>query len=79
LAERGAYADESWKSQQLVVVQQPQKMKGQLLLMPGGADSQKLVEAGNGGGVEGYSRYGRSAYSWNYQNFCRFRGGTRKL
>jgi hexosaminidase len=43
-------APEDWKAQQLAVLQQIQKPKGQLLLMPAPA-VQKLVEAASTGGV----------------------------
>ena len=47
--EHGGNADEAWKAQQSAVVQQAQKPKGQLLLMPAAA-IQKLVEAAAVGG-----------------------------
>jgi hexosaminidase len=47
--EKGSGADEAWKTQQVAVLQQAQKPKGQLLLMPAAA-IQKLVEAAAAGG-----------------------------
>lgn len=47
--EKGGGADEAWKAQQIAVLQQAQKPKGQLLLMPAPA-IQKLVEAAAAGG-----------------------------
>ena len=49
LLEKGSGADEAWKTQQVAVLQQAQKPKGQLLLMPAAA-IQKLVEAAAAGG-----------------------------
>ena len=48
--EKSGGADESWKAQQIAVLQQAQKPKGQLLLMPAPA-IQKLVEAAANGGA----------------------------
>jgi hexosaminidase len=48
--EKAGNADESWKAQQIAVLQQTQKLKGQLLLMPTPA-IQKLVEAAANGGA----------------------------
>lgn len=42
--------DEAWKAQQSAVVQQAQKPKGQLLLMPAAA-VQKLIDAASAGGT----------------------------
>jgi hexosaminidase len=47
--EKGGGADEAWKTQQVAVLQQAQKPKGQLLLMPAAA-IQKLVESAAAGG-----------------------------
>jgi hexosaminidase len=47
--EQGGNTDEAWKAQQSAVVQQAQKPKGQLLLMPAPA-IQKLIEAASAGG-----------------------------
>ena len=47
--EHGDNTDEAWKAQQSAVVQQAQKPKGQLLLMPAPA-IQKLIEAASVGG-----------------------------
>jgi hypothetical protein len=47
LVEHGGHTDQSWNSQQLEVVQQAQKIKGQLLLMPA-EPIHKLVEAASG-------------------------------
>jgi hexosaminidase len=47
---KGQRAPEDWKAQQLVIVQQIQKPKGQLLLMPAAA-VQKLVEAASARGA----------------------------
>jgi hexosaminidase len=47
--EHGGNTDEAWKAQQSAVVQQAQKPKGQLLLMPAPA-IQKLVDAASVGG-----------------------------
>ena len=47
--EHGGNADEAWKAQQTAVVQQAQKPKGQLLLMPAPA-VQKLIDAASTGG-----------------------------
>jgi hexosaminidase len=46
--EHGGNTDEAWKAQQSAVLQQAQKPKGQLLLMPAPA-IQKLVDAVSGG------------------------------
>jgi hexosaminidase len=48
--EHGGNADEAWKAQQGAVVQQAQKPKGQLLLMPAPA-VQKLIDAASIGGA----------------------------
>ncbi|MGB6900815.1 MAG: family 20 glycosylhydrolase, partial [Candidatus Acidiferrum sp.] len=47
---KGQRAPDDWKAQQLAVLQQVEKPKGQLLLMPAPA-VQKLVEAASAGGV----------------------------
>ena len=47
--EHGGNTDEAWKAQQSAVVQQAQKPKGQLLLMPATA-IQKLIDAASAGG-----------------------------
>jgi len=47
--EHGGNTDEAWKAQQSAVVQQAQKPKGQLLLMPAPA-MQKLIDAASVGG-----------------------------
>jgi len=47
---KGQPASDSWKSEQLAVVEQAKKPKAQLLLMPAPA-VQKLVEAAAGGGA----------------------------
>jgi ribonuclease D len=47
--EHGGNTDEAWKTQQSAVVQQAQKPKGQLLLMPAPA-IQKLIDAASAGG-----------------------------
>jgi hexosaminidase len=47
--EKGGNADEAWRAEQIVVLQQAQKPKGQFLLMPAVA-IQKLVEAAAVGG-----------------------------
>jgi hexosaminidase len=47
--EHGGNTDETWKAQQSAVLQQAQKPKGQLLLMPAPA-IQKLVDAVSAGG-----------------------------
>jgi hexosaminidase len=47
--EHGGHTDEAWKAQQSAVVQQAQKPKGQLLLMPA-PTVQKLIDAASGGG-----------------------------
>jgi hexosaminidase len=47
--EHGGNSDEAWKAQQSAVVQQAQKPKGQLLLMPALA-IQKLIDAASAGG-----------------------------
>ena len=47
--EHGGKADEAWKTQQVAVLQQAQKPKGQYLLIPAAA-IQKLVEAAAAGG-----------------------------
>ena len=47
--EHDGNTDEAWKAQQSAVVQQAQKPKGQLLLMPAPA-IQKLIDAASGGG-----------------------------
>jgi hypothetical protein len=47
LVEHGGHTDQSWKNQQLAVVQQAQKIKGQLLLMPA-EPIHKLVEVASG-------------------------------
>src|ERR1700681_4124788 len=47
--EHGGNADEAWKAQQTAVMQQAQKPKGQLVLMPAPA-IQKLIDAASGGG-----------------------------
>ena len=46
--EHGGNTDEAWKAQQTAVVQQAQKPKGQLLLMPAPA-IQKLIDAASAG------------------------------
>ena len=48
-AEHGGNTEEAWKAQESAVVQQAQKPKGQLLLMPAPA-IQKLIEAASAGG-----------------------------
>ena len=48
--EHGGNTDEAWKAQQSAVVQQAQKPKGQLLLMPAAA-IQKLIDAASVGGT----------------------------
>lgn len=48
--QKAGNADEAWKAQQIAVLQQAQKPKGQLLLMPPPA-IQKLVEATANGGA----------------------------
>jgi hexosaminidase len=50
LEKGGGGGDEAWKAQQVAVLQQVQKAKGQLLLIPASA-IQKLVEASANGGV----------------------------
>ena len=53
LIAKGAGAPDSWKAEQTAAIQQIQKPKAQLLLMPAGA-VQKLVDAaGAGGGCAG--------------------------
>jgi len=47
---KGQRAPDDWKAQQLAVIQQVEKSKGQLLLMPAPA-VQKLIEAASAGGV----------------------------
>jgi hexosaminidase len=47
--EHGGNTDEAWKAQQSAVIQQAQKPKGQLLLMPASA-IQKLIDAASAGG-----------------------------
>jgi hexosaminidase len=47
--EHGGNTDEAWKAQQSAVIQEAQKPKGQLLLMPAPA-IQKLIEAVSAGG-----------------------------
>jgi hypothetical protein len=47
--EHGGNTDEAWKAQQSAVLQQAQKPKGQLLLMPAPA-IQRLVDAVSAGG-----------------------------
>jgi hexosaminidase len=47
---KGQPAPDDWKTQQLALIQQIQKPKGQLLLMPAPA-VQKLVEAASNGGA----------------------------
>jgi hypothetical protein len=49
LIARGAGAPDSWKVEQTAAIQQIQKPKAQLLLMPAGA-VQKLVDAAGAGG-----------------------------
>jgi citrate synthase len=48
-AEHGGNIEEAWKAEQSIVLQQAQKPKGQLLLMPAPA-IQKLVDAVSTGG-----------------------------
>jgi hexosaminidase len=50
LIDKGQPAPDSWKAQQLAVIEQAKKPKAQLLLMPAPA-VQKLVEAAAGGGA----------------------------
>jgi citrate synthase len=47
--EHGGNTNEAWKAQQSAVLQQAQKPKGQLLLMPATA-IQKLIDAASAGG-----------------------------
>jgi len=47
---KGQPASDSWKSQQLAVIEQAKKPKAQLLLIPAPA-AQKLVEAAAAGGA----------------------------
>jgi hypothetical protein len=47
---RGQRAPDDWKAQQLVLLQQIEKPKGQLLLIPA-PSVQKLVEAASTGGA----------------------------
>jgi hypothetical protein len=54
-AAKGEGAPEDWKAQQLAIVEQVQKPKGQLLLMPASA-VQRLVEAVAAGGSCATSR-----------------------
>ena len=49
-AAKGEKATDDWKTEQLALIQQIQKPKGQLLLMPA-ASVQKLVEAAANGGA----------------------------